>query len=389
MAKILHPLYKTLKVERLSGTLREKSWNLEHISLSSLKTQGARLSQAKTAVAIVESKGHLMTGHPESPERFRYFDRFKDGPLADDLVFVDPVEVQRSQLEGVHSRAYLDELRQAVDQGPGLLDLGDTYVTRASFDAAQRSAGAALAVVEYALEHEGGRGFALARPPGHHATAFKGMGFCLINNIALAAKHALDLGLERIMIIDFDVHHGNGTQDIFYDDPQVMYLSTHEGGIYPGTGSIQETGSGPGQGTTINIPLPPKAGNGAFEAIFSNIIRPAARKYRPQILLISAGYDAHWQDPLAYLQLTSQGYQALSNNLVALADELCSGQIVFILEGGYNPQALYEGVRSALQAMAGQPSTDESQPDNPVGSEPDITPILEAVKRTHGLSERP
>jgi acetoin utilization deacetylase AcuC-like enzyme len=214
------------------------------------------------------------------------------------------------------------------------------------------------------------------------------MGFCLINNVAMAAKHALDLGMERVMIIDFDVHHGNGTQDIFYADPQVLYLSTHQGGIYPGTGSVQETGSGPGQGATINIPLPPKAGDEAFKAIFSRVIAPAAHRFKPQILLISAGYDAHWQDPLAYLQLTTRGYQALSSNLVSLADELCSGHIVFVLEGGYNPEALFEGVQSGLLAMTGQDLPDTKPPESRAGSEPDIHPILDAVISVHGLSER-
>lgn len=347
------------------------------------------MSQTAVAVAIVESQDHLMPGHPESPERFRHFARLREKPLAANLTFIEPLDLDPNQLERVHSAEYVAELKQAVDRGPGLLDFGDTYVTRSSFDAALRSAGAALAIVDYSLEHESGRGFSLARPPGHHATAHKGMGFCLINNVALAADHALGLGLERVMIIDFDVHHGNGTQDIFYDNPQVLYLSTHQGGIYPGSGSIQEKGSGPGEGLTVNIPLPPKAGNAAFEAIYAGVIAPAARKFKPQVLLISAGYDAHWQDPLAYLQLTTQGYRALSRNLVSLADELCSGRIAFILEGGYNPNSLFEGVQEALLAMAGHEAIQGHPPESMMGDEPNIRQILDAVIEAHGLVERP
>jgi acetoin utilization deacetylase AcuC-like enzyme len=167
-----------------------------------------------------------------------------------------------------------------------------------------------------------------------------------------------------------------------------MYLSTHQGGIYPGTGRIHETGSGPGQGTTLNIPLPPKSGDAVFQSIYSRVIAPAARRFKPKIMLISAGYDAHWQDPLAYLQLTTQGYQALSHNLVSLADELCSGRIGFILEGGYNPEALFEGVQSGLLAMTGRNLPEKQASDSMLGSEPDIDPILEAVLETHDLSER-
>jgi acetoin utilization deacetylase AcuC-like enzyme len=344
-----------------------------------------QLDRFRTAVVIVQSDDHHMPGHPESPDRFRYFSRFKDGPMGKELVFLEPLELKISDLESVHSRGYLSNLQQAVEHGPGLLDFGDTYVTQASLKAALQSAGAALAIVDFALDHEHGRGFSLARPPGHHATASRGMGFCLINNIALAAQHALDRGLERVMIVDFDVHHGNGTQDIFYDQAQVLYLSTHQGGIYPGTGAIQEVGLGPGEGATINIPLPARTGDMGFSSIFSRVIAPAAHKFEPELLLVSAGYDAHWQDPLARLQLTSAGYQMLSDNLVSLADELCSGRVVFVLEGGYDPKALFDGVEAALSAMTGHTSPKKEEHDLNSQAEPDIEAIIQAVEQTHGL----
>jgi acetoin utilization deacetylase AcuC-like enzyme len=307
---------------------------------------------------------------------------------AGDLEFVEPIELQSKQLELIHSAGYLDQLGQAVARGPGLLDFGDTYITQASFAAALKSAGAALAILEYTMASEGRRGFSLARPPGHHATAFRGMGFCLINNIALAAQHAINMGWERVMIIDFDVHHGNGTQDIFYDHPQVLYLSTHQRGIYPGTGAIEETGLGAGQGTTINVPLPAFTGDAGFERIYADVIAPAARKFLPQILLISAGYDAHWQDPLAQLQLTTQGFGQLAKDLVSLADELCAGRILFVLEGGYNPESLFEAVQASLDAMIGRDPPAMQTTQFPTVAEPDIKPILEAVIHTHRLVER-
>jgi acetoin utilization deacetylase AcuC-like enzyme len=350
--------------------------------------KGERLSQPQTAVAVIESADHFLPGHPESPDRFRNFDRLSDEEWAGDLEFVEPIELHSEQLELVHSAGYLDQLGQAVARGPGLLDFGDTYITQASFTSALKSAGAALAILDYIMASEGRRGFSLARPPGHHATAFRGMGFCLINNIALAAQHAINMGLERVMIIDFDVHHGNGTQDIFYDHPQVLYLSTHQRGIYPGTGAIEEIGTGAAQGTTINVPLPAFTGDAGFERIYADVIAPAARKFMPQILLISAGYDAHWQDPLAQLQITTQGFSQLAKNLVSLADELCAGRTLFVLEGGYNPESLFESVQASLAAMIGRDPPVIQTTLSPTRAEPDIKPILEAIIQTHRLVER-
>lgn len=189
------------------------------------------------------------------------------------------------------------------------------------------------------------------------------------------------------MIVDFDVHHGNGTQDIFYDDPRVLYLSTHQHGIYPGTGKVGETGSMKAPGTTINIPLPAFTGDSGFNRVFDQIIEPVARRFEPQILLISAGYDAHWQDPLAQLQLTTSGYSQLSNRLVALADEICDGRIVSILEGGYNPVSLFEGILTGVAAMTGRDYPGDLSGSSGQFQEPEIGPVIEAVVQQHKLQK--
>jgi acetoin utilization deacetylase AcuC-like enzyme len=210
------------------------------------------------------------------------------------------------------------------------------------------------------------------------------MGFCLFNNIAIAARRAQARGLERVMIVDFDVHHGNGTQDAFYADPSVLYISSHQWGIYPGTGRAEETGIGGGKGFNLNIPLPAGAGDAAFDHIADEIIAPAAARFAPQMILVSAGFDAHWADPLASLQLSTTGYFRLARALVALADELCAGRLVFTLEGGYHTGALADSVCAVLHALLG----DDSAPD-PLGparhSEPDVRALLQRVKAIHGL----
>ncbi len=279
---------------------------------------------------------------------------------------------------------YADALRAAMAQAPGYVDYAPTYITPDSFDCALNAAGGLLAVVDALLDGQAESGFALIRPPGHHATRAQPMGFCLFNNLAIATRHLRSRGARRIFIVDFDVHHGNGTQDIFYDDPHVFFISTHQSGIYPGSGLAGETGSGAGRGATLNVPLPANAGDAAFARILHELIIPAAGRFQPEFILVSAGFDAHWSDPLASLQLTTTGYFDLAHGLLDLAREHCPGRLAFTLEGGYNPRSLADNVAAVLHALAG-----ELQAPDPLGparrSEPDISRLLGELKAVHRL----
>jgi acetoin utilization deacetylase AcuC-like enzyme len=245
--------------------------------------------------------------------------------------------------------------------------------------------GAALVALQAVTEQQATNAFALIRPPGHHATATRSMGFCLLNHIAIAAQYAIQkLDLRRVAIVDYDVHHGNGTQDIFYEDPRVLYISTHANPLYPGTGMEQETGAGPGVGLTLNLPLPYGTGDLAFAQLYDQVVIPAIRRFEPEIILVSAGFDGHWNDPLGPLSLSVAGYAHITQRLVDLAGELCEGRIMLSLEGGYNEEALGACVVATLQVLLGRdPGID---PLGPAGTrEPDLTPLISRIIRQHPL----
>jgi acetoin utilization deacetylase AcuC-like enzyme len=253
-------------------------------------------------------------------------------------------------LARVHDPRYIAGVRQFAADGGGWLD-ADTAVSPRSVEAAALAAGAGIAAVDAALDGRARRGFVLARPPGHHATPTRGMGFCLFNTTAVAAAHALDRGLERVLIVDWDVHHGNGTQDIFYDTDQVLFASVHQWPFYPGTGAASERGSGRGEGFTINLPLAAGAGDETYADLFDRIVIPAAAAYQPELVLISAGFDAHARDPLGGMRLTDEGFAALARRVVGIADEYADGRVVAVLEGGYDPPALAASVVATLAAL--------------------------------------
>jgi len=336
------------------------------------------------AYTVVDSPEHNLPGHPENPRRFQHFDRLEESPLSEQLLRIKPQVAPMSVVTAIHPPSYLTSLEQAASRGPGFLDHGDTYVTTASYQAALEAVGGTIKVVQAVIEGQASSGFALVRPPGHHTSATRPSGFCLLNNIAIAARYAQSLGYPRVMIVDFDVHHGNGTQDIFEQDPSILYISTHQYGIYPGTGSIHETGSGEGSGSVVNIPLPARAGDKAFEAITSELIEPITKRFQPDILLISAGFDAHWNDPLASLQLSTTGYNHLGTALLLMAEELCEGKIVYILEGGYDPDDLWDNVLAILCSL-----TKGSLPVDRLGSAPfpevSIDDVIEALQTIHGI----
>jgi acetoin utilization deacetylase AcuC-like enzyme len=248
----------------------------------------------------------------------------------------------------VHDQAYLDELREMSAAGGGYLSL-DTAVGAGSWEAVSLASGAACSAVEGALAGE--TAFAIARPPGHHAGRDYGMGFCLTNHAAVAAGHALSSGLERVAILDWDVHHGNGTQDIFYADSSVLYLSMHQSPFYPGTGAVGEVGEGEGLGFTVNVPLPAGSGEDLYAAVFAGVFLPVLREFGPEVILVSAGFDAHVDDLLGGMALESDSFGRFAALISALSSEVGAAPPAFVLEGGYNLDALTESVAATMQGV--------------------------------------
>jgi acetoin utilization deacetylase AcuC-like enzyme len=339
------------------------------------------------AIITVPSPEHDHDDHPENARRVPAIERVLHASgLHGRLVHLAPQPAPLEALTRVHPARYVEALERAMAQAPGYIDHAPTYITPESFACAQLAAGGALRAVDAVLDREAAAAFALVRPPGHHATPTQAMGFCLFSNVALAARHAQARGCAKVMIVDFDVHHGNGTQAAFYGDPSVLFVSTHQHGIYPLSGEEAEAGEGAGRGATVNIPLPAGAGDAAFARILEAVIAPAAARFQPDFVLVSAGYDAHWRDPLASLQLSTTGYFQLVSGLRALARQHCAGRLALVLEGGYDPAALAHSVAASLHALLG----DETAPD-PLGIAPYPEPLarieagLYRVRALHAL----
>jgi acetoin utilization deacetylase AcuC-like enzyme len=299
-------------------------------------------------------------------------------------VFPEPASVKDLSL--VHSIEYISQIESAARAGGGWLD-GDTLMSSASYEVALYAAGGAIKATEAVMKGEVDSAFALVRPPGHHAIRGSAMGFCLFNNIAIAAKRIMkDYQLERILIADFDVHHGNGTQDAFYHDPEVLYFSTHQYPFYPGTGSIGEVGVGEGEGTTVNVPLPAWCGDEEYLQVFQQILVPIAHRFQPQLILVSAGYDPHWADQISLMQVSITGFAQMVSILKGLALELCQGRLVFTLEGGYHILALAYSIKATLEVLLGKAEVDDplGQPTHSRGA-PEVKEIIQQVKRVHNL----
>ena len=333
---------------------------------------------------------HDLRGHPENQQRLKTILRvLQENSMLERLVPIPAVPITAERLERVHNSRYIEQVQRVAQQGGGHLD-PDTYVRPDSYDAALMAAGGVVEATEAVLDGEVDNAFALVRPPGHHALRQRGMGFCLFNNVAVAARHALtERGLDRVLIMDFDVHHGNGTQDEFEADPAVMYISTHQFPYYPGTGHWNETGQGRGAGSIVNVPLEGGVGDEGFARIFREIVGPAAWRFQPQLLLVSAGYDAHWDDPLAYMQLSVGGYANIARALKDLADELCNGRLVFTLEGGYHLEALAYAILNTFAVLL---DDDDWPLVDPLGPSPrrehPVDAIIERTQQAHGLNRR-
>ena len=331
-------------------------------------------------------------GHPERPARVQaVMDLLQQSGMLERLIRLPVTPATRAQLELVHTPEYLDFVEQVVSEGGGYLDAGDTVASAGSWKAATAAAGASIGAVDAVMTGGMDASFAVVRPPGHHAPPDQAMGFCILNNAAVAAAHAVtEYGLSRVLLVDFDVHHGNGTQDCFYGSPAVLYFSTHQSPAYPFTGAVEETGEGAGAGYTVNVPLPPDVGEAGFLQTFDTILRPLARRFQPEIVIVSAGYDAHWRNS-RYVQgirerLTVRGLAALSQSLQEISDAHCPSRLVGILEGGYDLEALAYGVLGTLRVWLGDTAIDDPLGPPPThAQEPDITALLEQVKRVHRL----
>lgn len=290
-------------------------------------------------------------GHPERSMRLDCILERLDVPAwRDRLAWQSPEPAPTEALAAVHDPAYIRFVEEACLRGDHTLDGGDTQVSHDSYMAARLSAGCALTGVDAVMG--GAQAFAAGRPPGHHACASRAMGFCLFNNVAIAARYAQQrYGLERVFILDWDVHHGNGTQDLFYEDPSVLFASLHQYPFYPGTGAADEVGSGAGKGYTLNCPLKAWTGWPAFETALRETILPRANAFAPELILVSAGYDAHRLDPLGQMELETEDFARMTLMVKALAAELCEGRLLCLLEGGYHLEALADSVETTIEAL--------------------------------------
>jgi acetoin utilization deacetylase AcuC-like enzyme len=292
-------------------------------------------------------------GHPESAQRFDAvlgaLDR--SGILAK-LVRIDPRPIVRDDLLLVHTADYLQLAEREIQSGASQLSTGDTNVSVRTWDAALRAAGSALAAVDAVVNGKADHAFCVVRPPGHHASADCGMGFCVLNNVALAARHAQRrLGLGKVLIVDWDVHHGNGTQDVFYEDGSVFFFSTHQSPWYPGTGRADETGRGDGKGTTLNCPLPAMSGRTEVLGAFEYNLLPKMDKFRPELVMISAGFDSRAGDPLGRFLLTDEDFTDLTKLVCGIAKRFADSRVVSLLEGGYNLAGLASAATAHVEAL--------------------------------------
>ena len=295
-------------------------------------------------------------GHPENKERLIFLmDYLEKKGILSKFKMIQPILNHSLEWIGkVHTKDYIETVKETCEKGNGALDM-DTIVSADSFKVALLAVEGTLKGVDEVMEGNLKNAFCAIRPPGHHAEKEKGMGFCIFNNVAVAAVYLLEkYGLKKVLIVDWDAHHGNGTQKTFYQDPKVCYFSLHQFPLYPGTGSEGEEGEGKGKGFTLNMPMAPGSGDLEYIETFQNIFYPMALKFSPEFVLVSAGFDSHQDDPLSDLKVTTEGFNKITQVVKDLADKCCQGKIVSVLEGGYNLKALSSSVEAHLEALNGK-----------------------------------
>jgi acetoin utilization deacetylase AcuC-like enzyme len=336
--------------------------NLQSIYIILLMTITINCSAANNTVAILYSDMMLehRTGenHPEKPERLSSAMSVvkKNNTLSKYFIWPTITKASNDQIRLAHSNNYINLVKNEVQRLDGaqqvLLSTGDVVISKDSDEAARFAVGAGIAGIDQIMTKKASSAFALVRPPGHHATSNRGMGFCIYNNIAVAARYLQEeYGLKRILIVDYDVHHGNGTQDIFYSDESVFYFSVHQHPFYPGTGRANETGQGKGKGATLNVELPEGSGDNLLVNAFIENLVPAMKNFNPDFILVSSGFDGHKDDLLGGLSYTSKGYKSVATILTKLAKEYADGRIMFMLEGGYTASSTNNSIIAVLEAL--------------------------------------
>jgi len=305
-------------------------------------------------------------GHPEAPERAEVMDVVAAEWRARGGEVVAPREASREQLARVHAPEHLRRMGESAGISVALDP--DTYTSPDTYEVALLSAGAVVDAVDRVMGGAHKRALVLSRPPGHHAEYDRAMGFCFFNNVAVGAAHARATGARRVAIVDYDVHHGNGTQHIFETDPDVLYISMHQFPYYPGTGAAEEIGTGAGAGRTVNVPLEVGATDDDYRLVFEQVVLPVLRQFEPDLLMVSAGFDAHERDPLGQMRVTTQGFVAMTAALRHVAEECCGGRLVVVSEGGYDLRAIGECFRAVIDVLAGETAPPVEWPQAPVAS---------------------
>ena len=326
--------------------------------------------------------------HPERSARLDAIDRALE-PLSGRTDPIEPRPADLDEIVRAHDRRYVDAMHELSGQ-EGRLD-ADTYLSPRSIEVARLAAGGSIDLAARVARGDARRGFALVRPPGHHAESTRAMGFCLFNNVAIAARAlAARSGLERIAIVDWDVHHGNGTQHLFEAERDVLFVSLHQFPFYPGTGALHEVGSGPGTGATLNLPLPAGCGDAEYLTTFDAIVTPVLREFRPEMILVSAGFDAHAADPLGGMRVSTRGFVGLAARVRAVADDLCDGRLVLMLEGGYDLEALGESVAATVELLSTREPPPIWLPSAETALQLFLAPLIEAhASHWSCLSSRP
>jgi acetoin utilization deacetylase AcuC-like enzyme len=325
--------------------------------------------------------------HPESPQRLQaIYSMLDNRAFGDAVVYIEPRYATLDEILWVHDPRYVDRVLDSAEKARVRFD-PDTVTSPKTYQAALMAAGGVMEAIKQAVTKEVLNAFALVRPPGHHALRDQAMGFCIFNNESIGAYYAMKThGLTRVLIVDWDVHHGNGIQSIFYDNPSVLYFSVHRAPFFPWSGDVSEVGAGDGEGYTVNVPLEPGCSNADYGNIFRHLLRPIAEQFRPELVIVSAGFDTHHDDPIGSMNVTPEGFARMTALVLEMAALSCEGRLVLALEGGYNPQGLRDSVEMVLWELAGTSRIDEDQMQH--AEDAHYERMAETIEQVKGIHQR-